>query len=123
MTPQMIEQAIARGDWASARLWLQKWGYGMVGPNVPQAEKDDFKRLMTEFARCDPAYHATMKIVVPQVEAQPGMMQSDLTRGLPEEQQEALRYVLYFAAELGDLVRVKKGRSYRLYLPGQAIDG
>lgn len=123
MTPDMIQQAIARGDWGMARLWLQKWGYDMARPGVPQADKDAFKRLMTEFARRDPAYHATMQIVRPRVEAQPGLMQSDLTKGLPPEQQEALRYVLYFAAELGALIRVKKGRSYQLYLPDQALPG
>jgi hypothetical protein len=52
----------------------------------------------------------------------PGIKQSDLTKKLKgnDEALEALRYVLYFASELGQIVRIKKGNTYLLYLPGAA---
>lgn len=73
---------------------------------------------MTHFANEDPLYRQVMERITPLVQANPGMMQSTIYKGQSDEIKEQIRYVLYFAHELGDIHRIKKGNSYLLYLPG-----
>jgi hypothetical protein len=58
----------------------------------------------------------------PLVQANPGMVQSQIYKDEPDHIKEQMRYVLYFAHELGHIHRVKKGNSYKLYPPGIVID-
>lgn len=122
-----IEQAITEKDYDFARTWLQKFAYNITGNNdVPQSVKDRFKQVMTRFASEDPLYRDVMDRLLPMVQANPGMIQSQVYKDQPDEIKEQMRYVLYFADELGHIERVKKGNSYRLYLPalqdGKVID-
>lgn len=112
-----IENAWQRGDFDWARQQLQRIAYGMVEPSVTDAQRADFTRLMTEFAKADPLYREVMERVLPLVQANPGMLQSQIYKGQPDHIKEQMRYVLYFANELGDITRRKKGRSYELFLP------
>lgn len=115
----VIEQAVQYQNYEFARTWLQKFSYGTVGNEVPQSIRNDFKRLMAAFCREDPLYRQIMQRAVPIVAAQPGMLQTALYPQLPSHSEEQIRYALYFAHELGDLVRLKKGRSYQLFGPMQ----
>lgn len=110
-----IERAINQGNYDFARTWLQKFAYTTVNKEVPQLVRDRFKQLMTAFARQDPLYQAIMATVLPIVTAQPGILQTAIYAQLPSYNQEQIRYVLYFAHELGNLTRVKKGRRYQLF--------
>lgn len=110
-----IERAIHQGNYDFARTWLQKFAYTTVDQEVPQLVRDRFKQLMIVFARQDPLYQSIMAAILPIVTAQPGMLQTAIYAQLPSYNQEQIRYVLYFAHELGDLTRVKKGRSYQLF--------
>ena len=110
-----IERAINQGNYDFARTWLQKFAYTTVNQEVPQLVRDRFKQLMTVFARQDPLYQSIIAAILPIVTAQPGMLQTAIYAQLPCYNQEQIRYVLYFAHELGDLTRVKKGRSYQLF--------
>lgn len=107
--------AINSGDWDWARAALQKIAYSMVGSGVTQAQKDEFKGLMIYFADRDPLYKALLKQLLPVIKREPGILQSKIYDFAPEYDQETIRYVLYFAHELGDINRVKKGRSYNLF--------
>ena len=75
--------AINSGDWDWARAALQKLAYNMVGDDVTQAEKDEFRSLMTYFAERDPLYHALMAILLPVIREQPGIMQSKIYEYAP----------------------------------------
>lgn len=112
-----VENAWSRGDYDWARMQLQKIAYGMVGDAVTDAQRADFTRLMTEFAKEDPLYRDVMARVLPLVQANPGMLQSQIYKGQPDNIKEQMRYVLYFAHELGHIHREKKGNSYKLYPP------
>lgn len=114
-----IERAVLAGDYGVARVWLQKYAYTVVRPEVPQAVRDRFKDLMTAFAREDPLYRDILACAHPLVAAQPGILQTALYTQLSGYDEEQVRYVLHFAHELGDLVRVKKGRSYQLFIPSR----
>lgn len=110
-----IELAVSRGDYDFARAWLQKFSYTTTDKNVPQRVRDRFKILMTAFAKQDPLYLKLITKIRPMVEAQPGIMQTALYPQLPGFNEEQIRYVLYFAHELGDVYRLKKGRSYQIF--------
>jgi tetratricopeptide (TPR) repeat protein len=116
-----IEGAINSGNWDWARAALQKWSYGMVGNQVSQAEKDRFKALMTRFAEKDPLYREVMGLLLPVIKQNEGILQSKIYGYAPRYDQETLRYVLYFADELGEITRLKKGNSYQLFGPVREI--
>lgn len=120
---KQIEQAITESDYDFARVWLQKFAYTITGNSeVSQELKDWFKRIMTEFAKQDPLYREVMDGVKFVVMRHPGIVQSKMYQLTPHIDQETIRYVLYFAHELGDITRRKKGRSYELFPAGQVID-
>jgi hypothetical protein len=108
-----IDRLIAQGDWDSARAALQHIAYGMVDAE-PEAKRQ-FSQAMCRFAARDPLYHAVMKVAAPLVEQSPGMLQTKLYPHLPNLEPETIRYVIYYAAEMGDLVRRKKGNSYAVF--------
>jgi hypothetical protein len=109
-----IEGAINSGNWDWARAALQKMAYEMVGPHISQQEKDNFKALMTRFAEKDPLYREVMGLLLLVIRQNPGILQSKIYEFAPQDQ-ETIRYVLYFAHELGDIDRQKQGRSYKLF--------
>lgn len=117
-----IEAAWERGDYDFARQQLQRIAYTMVGKDVTAEEKRRFTQLMTEFAKEDPLYNEVMDRLLPLLQANPGMVQSKIYKGEPDHIKEQMRYVLYFADELGHIHRVKKGNSYKLFPPGTVID-
>lgn len=112
-----IETSWERGDYDFARQQLQKIAYGMVGESVTDEQRKNFTRLMTEFAKEDPLYKQVMERVLPLVQANPGMLQSQIYKGQPDYIKEQMRYVLYFANEIGHIKRIKKGNSYKLLPP------
>ena len=87
----------------------------------PPSEKRKFTELMVEFAKQDPLYNRCIVAISPLVQAQPGIKQTALYPHMPTADIEESRYVLYFAHELGHLVRIKKGNSYEVFLPSQSI--
>ena len=83
--------------------------------------KQAHKRELTGFAQNDPLYKTVMAELLPLVEQQPGVKQTDLY-GLLNYDRETISYVLYFAAEILDLIRRKSGRTYQIFPPGRVID-
>lgn len=112
-----VVQAWKRGDYDLARQQLQQIAYSMVGSSVTDEDRANFTKLMAEFANEDPLYNEVMAKVIPLLRANPGMLQSQIYQGQPDDIKEQMRYVLYFANELGHIKRIKKGSSYMLMLP------
>jgi tetratricopeptide (TPR) repeat protein len=113
-----IDKAIAECDYNFAREWLQRFAYTITGNDaIPELVKVRFKKVMTEFASQDPLYRQIMERVIPMVHAKPCLTQSEIYKGQPDNIKEQMRYVLYFAHELGHIRRVKKGSSYQLFPP------
>ena len=111
---------LAAGEWGAARRFLQKIAYGIN--TAPVDDQRIFKEIMTIFAKADPLYQQCMRGIRPFIEQNPGIKQTALyphMAAAPDT--EHCRYVLYFADELGDIVRRKKGSSYEVFLPGQAM--
>ncbi len=111
-------KAFDAGDIDRARMCYQKAAYGFA--QLTPEQNEGLKREIASFADHDPRYQAGLALVRQMVRANPGMLQSELGKSAGPNR-EALNYVLYYADQLGDIVRVKSGRSYRLYLPGQSI--
>jgi len=111
-----IDRLISVGNWDSARAALQRIAYGMV--NADSDTKANFTAAMSKFAELDPLFSDVLAAALPVIEETPGIKQADLYRDMSDDKKELVRYVLYFAAELGKLVRVKKGNSYSLYPSG-----
>jgi tetratricopeptide (TPR) repeat protein len=110
---QEIDLLVARGDWHSARTALQQAAYGML--KASPVDKRRFTVAMCQFAKHDPLLHQVMAVVTPLVNNTPGITQTKLYPHLPGVDPETVRYVLYYAAELGYIVRHKKGNSYALH--------
>lgn len=114
-TPIEIIDYYEKREFDAMRFALQKVAYEMVGDRYTQQEKDKFKKIMTYFAYKDPLYNDCIKRVISIVAKNEGMLQTQIYPYFKEYDTEIIRYVLYFGSELGDICRVKSGRSYKLY--------
>jgi hypothetical protein len=112
-----IERCIRAGDWDTARLALQKVAYTM--PNASPSEKAAFTEYMKQFAARDPLYKKVIEKALLLVTDEPGIKQTALYPRFPNVQPETIRYVLYFAEQLGHIKRIKKGNTYLLRMPGE----
>lgn len=115
----VIEQALLQEDYDFARTWMQKFSYASAKENMSQSMRDDFQQLMRTFVNLDPLYSALISKIVSLVYTQSGIMQTAIYSQIPSYSEEQIRYTLYLLHELGDITRVKKGRSYQLFLPSQ----
>ena len=113
-----IDRLMAIGEWDSARAALQRVAYTVVNEGADTKAK--FTHLMSKFALQDPLFESVMRAVTPVINQSPGVRQASLYKGMAEDKKELIRYVLYFAAELGQIVRVKKGNSYALFPTGSS---
>lgn len=113
-----LQRCRERGDWESIRLTLQKVAYGLT--QASEEDKRSFAAFAASYVKDDPLYHTVLATVLPAVRAQPGMKQTQTYALLPSMEQEWVRYALYYADELGQLQRVKKGNTYTLWEPGSA---
>ena len=114
-TPIEIIDYYEKREFDAMRFALQKVAYEMVGDKHSQQEKDKFKKIMTYFAYKDPLYNDCIKKIIGIVAKNEGMLQTQIYQYFKEYDTEIMRYVLYFGGELGDIRRVKSGRSYKLY--------
>lgn len=114
-----IHDFMDNGHWDAARKVLQRIAYSMVD-EAPEI-KARFTALMTDFAVRDPLLAGVLRVVMPIVREQPGILQTAVYKHLPGIVVEDARYALYFAEQLGILRREKKGNSYRLLPAGEMI--
>lgn len=107
------------GNWDAARGLLRSIAWGTHRTSTDEF-KGKLKELIAEFARRDPLFNQIVPMVTAHIHENPGCIQSALMKQFPHLDSEDFRYVLYYAEVLGRIVRVKKGSSYALYLPGSA---
>lgn len=113
------QRFITLKDWDMARQTLQRIAYSM--PGQPQEIKNEFTAFMRDFAAQDPLVYGVLRIAMPLLRQQPGMLQTQMYKHLPGIGLEESRYALYFAEQLGILRREKKGNSYKLY-PAEYVE-
>lgn len=105
-------------DIDQARMIMQKAAYEISGGGYSPDEQASFKQRMTEFASADPLVRLISIRVQQLCIDNPGQLQSKIYRHFPEFTKDEVRYGIYFAAELGWIIRKKKGNSYQLFPPG-----
>jgi len=105
-----------RLDFEAARQELRAVGFRMREENALPEATAAYDHLLAGLMRADPYYTEVMAVVMPIVESRPGVIQSSLAKGFPEFDVERFRYVMYYAEIIGDIKRVKQGRSYGLFL-------
>ena len=114
-TPYELIDMYERQEFDQMRQYLQMVASEMVGNRHSEEDKRIFKEYMIFFASRDPLYHDMMKELIVIIAKDEGIMQSKIYPYLPQYTTEIIRYVLYFAYELNDINRIKKGRSYQLF--------
>lgn len=107
-------------DWDAARQVLQRIAYGIHSES--DETKQEFKKLMTEFAAKDPLVSSVSRTVLALVREKPGVLQTQIYKHLPGIGVEEARYALYFMEQLQLIDRRKSGSSYKLFEIGPVID-
>lgn len=122
---QQARMAHRMGDYHLARDLYQQIAYSYN--DFIEPEKEAFTKEVAEFAGSDPLYRDILALVITQIQqVQEPILQSKLTNAIKQQYgergTELLRYVLYYADYRDELKRVKKGRSYLLFLPSMRIE-
>lgn len=99
------------------RAALQRLAMDVTRKGIPPIEKARVKALIKEFAAEDPLVARVAEIAQALAIANPGFVQSKSYAAFPNLSVDDVRYGMYFAHELGLIVRVKHGNSYRIYSP------
>lgn len=110
---EQLKQFMTKGQWDEARQILQKMSYDM--PQASYEEKRLFALYAVEFAKLDPLFSSVLDVVMPALNAQPGIKQTEIYDLLPDVDKETVRYVLYYANMLNIIERSKSGSTYQLF--------
>ena len=124
-------EAEASEDFLKARV-----SYMQAVEMLKRYSKKDFntyieplQKMYDEFVLRDPYYKKLMHPLLQIIEKNNGVLQSEITKHFENSDwgtltfynrpvlKDDIYYALYFADKFGHIVRVKKGRSYLLYLP------
>ena len=118
---QQARDAFAKNDFETARTCyfkcVESWRQAnKLNNEIYQREWEEATREYELFVEKDPTFIRLFKQVRPVIEANPGVLQTELYKKLPEIDRADMSYVLYFAAKQGKVVRKKKGRTYEVDL-------
>ncbi len=110
------------GNHREARPAYMRWVESLRQQNVNtggqlERELEEAKREYSEFVKTDPLYHRVRDAAAAKIREQPGILQTELYKALPEFAKGDISYAMWFAADHGAVVRTKKGRTYSLTLP------
>nr|DAP42099.1 MAG TPA: hypothetical protein [Caudoviricetes sp.] len=126
-------EAEAQGDFLKARVsYMQATEIlkNRCSKNEYKQYMSSLQKMYDEFVLRDPYYKELMYRLLQIIEKNNGILQSDITKDfqhadwgkLQQYNRSTLKddiyYALYFAERFGHVVRIKKGNSYLLYLPG-----
>lgn len=114
---EYIAKLWRKNDYDEARTSLHDLSYKIREEHAPQPIPELFNTLMVAFTRDDPLYADVMRVALPVIEANPGIVQSALSKQFPQFDAEQFRYAMYYGEAIGDVLRNKKGSSYSLSLP------
>jgi hypothetical protein len=118
-------QAEKQGDFLGARMeylkCVESWKQAGDDMEIEKASKE-----YEEFVRRDPIFEKILSLLLPIIQANPGILQSDIAKQAESMDWAALYdhnrpvaredvyYALYFADKFRRITRTKKGRSYEL---------
>ena len=122
-------QAEKQGDFLAARMEYLKCveSWKQAGDNT---EYEKATREYESFVRRDPIFEKLISVLLPIIQADPGILQSDIAKQAESQNwaalysynrpvaREDIYYALYFADKFGRITRTKKGRSYELRTAG-----
>jgi hypothetical protein len=122
-------EAEKRGDFLGARVSYMKYVECWKQANQTGGYDGELQKAMQEyegFVRRDPIFAKLISSLIPFIKANPGTLQSDISKQIPSADwaslynynrpvaKEDIYYALYFAEKQGKIRRTKKGRSYEL---------
>jgi hypothetical protein len=108
-----LEDCIAHGEWDLARATLQQMGYTMMGADDASHKK--FTAYIRSFYSRDPLHQGIMKIAIPLIKSNLGILQTELYKHFIGLDAETIRSQFYIAEQMGEIRRVSKGRSYQVF--------
>jgi len=119
------KQAEKRGDFLAARMeylkCVESW---KQSDDIIELEKAT--REYEAFVRRDPVFEKLLAILLPIIDSNPGILQSEIAKQVESVDwatlydynrpiaREDVYYALYFAEKFDRITRTKKGRSYEL---------
>jgi len=109
-------------DYDNARLMFQKVGFTIktIETEYKKDRINNYKqtiiKIQSGFAKEDPLYKKILPEIHDLLLKNDNVIQSKVYGKLPFKKED-IQYVLYYADQLGDIKRTKKGRSYLLNLP------
>lgn len=119
------KQAEKRGDFLAARMehlkCVESWKQ-----SGDITELDKATREYEAFVRRDPVFEKLLSILLPIIDSNPGILQSEIAKQAESVDwatlydynrpiaREDVYYALYFAEKFNRITRAKKGRSYEL---------
>lgn len=111
--------AVKGGDTDYARLCYLKAAESWKQANETDdgkwaLELEQANKEYAAFVESDPAYKNGLAVLLPIIQSNPGILQTDLYKACPGIDRETISYVLYFAASSGIIERTKKGRTYEV---------
>lgn len=115
---EAIRRHWLRMDFDAAREELRAVAYRMREENALPEDRAAFDELQAKFIRADPYYADVMAVVLPIIRSRPGVIQSALAKACDFDV-ERFRSAMYYGELLGDIKRVKSGRSYGLFPTGE----
>lgn len=110
-----LEDCIAHGEWDLARATLQQMGYSMMGADDASHKK--FTAYLRSFYSRDPLHQRIMKIAMPLIKTNVGILQTELYKHIVGLDADTIRSQFYIAEQMGEIMRVPKGRSYQVFVP------
>ena len=119
------KQAEKRGDFLAARMehlkCVESW---KQSGDITELEKAT--REYEDFVRRDPVFEKLLAILLPIIDSNPGILQSEIAKQAESVDwatlyycnrpiaREDFYYALYYAEKFNRITRTKKGRSYEL---------
>jgi hypothetical protein len=81
-----------------------------------ERELGEARTEYSDFVKTDPLYKRVRDAALVKISQQPGILQTELYKALPEFDKSDISYAMYFAEDHGVVKRTKKGRTYSLSL-------
>jgi hypothetical protein len=112
-------EAVSGGNADFARLCYLKAAESWKQANEEEGGKwarelEQANKEYAAFVQADPAYRSGLAELLPIIQGNPGILQTDLYKACPGIERETVSYILYFAASDGVVERTKKGRTYEI---------
>lgn len=117
-----------QGDYLQARVEYMKCIEDIKRSGADEADIQYITREYEDFVRRDPIFIKLISMLLPFIKSNPGVLQSEISKQFISIDwtslynynrpavKEDIYYALYFAEKFSKIRRVKKGRSYELYV-------